>query len=292
MAIKVIRTIVLFGMAVIYLSRLVVADNAFDLDSDINTEMMRATYKIEGKGSAGTVVGTVFFVGIPIKDDSKNVLPVLVTATHVLNDITDDKAVLYLRKKVGEVYEKVPFELTIRKNGNNLWVRHKDADVSVMRVPVPELPIGIDKPSLQPFTSLADDGYLKDVGLHPGDELLCLGYPLGQEANESGFPILRGGKISSFPIIPMKITRGILLDFEVFRGNSGGPVYFYHSGRIYREGIHTNQFVVGLVSGLRFAPVESVTPDEYKVENKPLNIGVVVPSIFIKETVELLLSKD
>ena len=30
-----------------------------------------------------------------------------------------------------------------------------------------------------------------------GDELLCLGYPLGAEANDAGFPILRSGKIAS-----------------------------------------------------------------------------------------------
>lgn len=242
---------------------------------DININLARATYKLEGDGS----IGTTFLLGVPFKDDPNHCFPVLITASHVLNNIKGNKAILYLRKKVGEAYEKVPFELTIRKNGKNLWVTHKDADVAVMLISSLELPIEIDRPALLPLTWLANDGYLKDVGLRPGDELLCFGYPLGHEANDAGFPILRGGKIASYPIIPMKEVGSILLDFEIFSGNDGGPVYFFHESSPrsvdHGGGFHTYQFLVGLVSREKFA-----------------KIGEVIPSVFIKEAIDLLLSQE
>ena len=150
---------------------------------------------------------------------------------------------------------------------------------------------------------LADDKMLKRFEIHPGDELLCLGYPLGAEANEAGFSILRSGRIASFPLTPSSEIKSFLFDFEVFEGNSGGPVYFVQSGRYYGGKIHfeeTIQFVAGVVTEERFQVQRSVTPIEvsrdrvkYEVEEKreKLKLAVVVPSQFIKETLDLLEKK-
>lgn len=274
MVTKLAKNVVFFVMAILHFSFMAIAGDI----PDINISLARATYKLEGDGS----IGTTFLLGVPFKNDPNYCFPVLITASHVLNNIKGNKAILYLRKKVGEAgeaYEKVPFELTIRKNGKNLWVNHKDADVAVMLIPSLELPIEIDRPTLLPLTWLANDGYLKDVGLRPGDELLCFGYPLGHEANDAGFPILRGGKIASYPIIPMKEVGSILLDFEIFSGNDGGPVYFFHESSPrsvdHEVKFYTYQFLVGLVSREKFA-----------------KIGEVIPSVFIKEVIDLLLSQE
>ena len=277
---KLAKTVVLFVMAILHFSFMAIAGDI----PDISTDLARATYKIGGEGS----IGTAFFVGIPIENDPDNCFPVLVTAHRVLNNIKGDKAVLYLRKKVGELYKKVPFELTIRADGKNLWVSHKDADVAVMHIPFLELPEEIDRPSLFVFSTwLADDGYLKDVRLHPGDEFLCLGYPLGQELDDAGFSILRGGKIS-YLMFPTRGIGRILLDLEVFNGDSGGPVYFYHKGSARRDervsGVYTYQFIVGLM--------KSVSSDGHKEEKKLLKLAEVVPSVFIKEAIELLLFRE
>ena len=39
--------------------------------------------------------------------------------------------------------------------------------------------------------------------------------------------IRASGRIASYPITPTSKTRTFLLDFEVFEGNSGGPVFLY-----------------------------------------------------------------
>ena len=111
-----------------------------------------------------------------------------------------------------------------------LYVKHKDADVIALYVDMPD---DLSVPIL-PMAFLADDEVLKKFEIHPGDELLCLGFPLGV-SSESGFPILRSGKIASYPIV------STLYAFRVFDGNSGGPVYFVDHGRTYGGLMHLGE---------------------------------------------------
>ena len=123
------------------------------------------------------------------------------------------------------------------------------------------LPV-LDYIDIDPITTrlLADYDVFTKFEIHPGDELFCLGFPLAQGSNDAGFPILRSGKIASFPVIPAKIVKTFLFDFEVFSGNSGGPVYFAQSGRTYRgalrSGTITTDFPVTvsfrITAGIRY----------------------------------------
>jgi hypothetical protein len=90
------------------------------------------------------------------------------------------------------------------------------------------------------------------------------------------------GKSRHFPIIPTRINKSILFDFRVFEGNSGGPVYFVDHGRTYGNLVHlgeTEQFVVGLVTS-------QLGSKAYN--NQLLELAVVVPSAYIRETIDLL----
>ncbi len=192
---------------------------------DINTILMRSTFKIKlDNKSGGTKVGTVFILGKPYKDNPVKVSRyILITANHLLDDSKGEKAIIYLRKREGENFTKFPYEIRIRENNKQLWVKHPDADVAAMYIALPKN-IGILKASTN---LLATDEAIQEYELYPGRELFTLGYPFGGESSEGGFPILRSGRISSYPLIPTKKTKIFLMDFEIFSGNSGGPVYFH-----------------------------------------------------------------
>lgn len=275
------RTLILVP-ALFFYGSFVMAEDSFEL----NTILMRSTFKIEGEGSTGTA----FILGKPSKKDPSIAYYVLVTATHVLDRMKGDKAVLFLRKKIGNSYDKIPFRISIRKEKKNLWVSHPEVDVSAMYV---GLPNDIDI-ALLPISMLADDEVFKEFEIHPGDELLCLGYPLSLEANQAGFPILRSGKIASFPIIPAIEIKSFLFDFEVFPGNSGGPVYFVQSGRTYAGAMHvgTIQFIVGLVSEERILIEGKEFLYEVQIKKYPLALAKVIHASFIRETIEMLPSID
>lgn len=246
---------------------------------DINTTLMNSTFEIGGSGAepGETVTGTAFVMGKPIKENPQHAYYVLITAAHVLNQISGDEAKILLRRVDDQGgYSKYFYPLPIRKNGVNLYVTNPNADVAALYVRLPK-----DIPPILPTRLLADDSVLEQLQIHPGDELLCLGFPLRIDFN--GFPILRTGTLASYPLTPTKLVKRYLFTFHIFPGNSGGPVYFYFSNRVYNGGTHIgiSQGVIGLVS----EQVNSILP-EYK--DDALDVAIVVPSTYILETIAQL----
>lgn len=272
----------LFGITLSFfclIPRMVVA-----VDPDINTILMKSTYRIVGENGK---VGTVFILGKPSSAGRNQY--VLVTAAHVLEDMTGDSAIIFLRQKEGDKYTKMPYLYQIRQDGRRLWVKHSDADVAAMFI---FLPKGLDI-LLASTEILSTDKALEDYELYPGRELRVLGFPLGFESSATGFPILRTGSIASFPLIPARGLKTFLVDFRIFEGNSGGPVYF-HDPDWHKRGSgaigapQEVQMILGLVS--RQMSVTETT-QSYMQETKqkyPLSIAEVVSGPLIKETIDLL----
>lgn len=261
---------------------LVVTSFAQSRGNDLSTLLMKATFRISG----GQSQGTCFIIGRPLADDPKRGSYVLVTAEHVLAGMPGETATLTLRKKNGDEYVKLPHEIPIRKGKNPLWITHPQADVAVMYVNIPNEAEVV----LLPAEFLVTDKKLEELEIRPADRMLALGYPFGQEANAAGFPILRSGIIASYPILPTKKTKTMLFDFEVFKGNSGGPVFMIEKNRAYGGGIHlgVTQFIAGLVSQERNLTVATQTPFEARVEQHPLKLGVIVHASLIREAIDML----
>lgn len=253
---------------------------------DLGTLLMNATFKISGKTSEGQTIGTCFIIGRPVPEDPNRGSYVLVTANHVLADIQSDTATLWLRTKVKDDYVKTPWVVPIRREKKPLWSKHPDADVAAMLVRLPKKA----EVNLLPMRFLVTDDKLKELEVHPGDRLFTLGFPLGLEANSAGFPIMRSGIIAGYPILPTKKTKGMLFDFEVFKGNSGGPVFMIEQNRFYRGKIHfgISSFIAGLVIAEKRKPVAVQTPSEIKKDYQPIMVAVVIHSSLIKETIDML----
>lgn len=271
-------------------------------DIELNTSLMETTFKLEGRNTQGQpTIGTVFIMGRPYPqppNQTSNQTPnerirvryVLITAAHVLEEMQGETAILYLRRKVDAAnWVRTPYPLHIRANGQPLWKRHPDADVAVMY-------LGLPIPDLMVLTTelLADDKMLSDFEIHPGDEMQCLGYPFGLEANEAGFAVLRSGKVASYPLLPTNKTKTFLFDFRVFKGNSGGPVYFVQSNRTYKGGLRvgTIHFIVGLVSQESLMSQQISGPYSEETRQFQLDLAIVVHASLIKQAVNMLPSPE
>jgi len=250
---------------------------------ELNTILMKSTYMILGPlaGDATNTkisFGTAFLMGKPVPNDPTREFYVLITAGHVLDNIGGDIATLRLRlPQTDGSYVERPWQIKIRDNGKNLYVKPSDADVAALYVNMPD----DFNVTILPTSFLSDDKQLERFEIHPGDELFCLGFPLGV-SGMGGFPILRSGKIASYPITPTLIYRKLSFDFNVFEGNSGGPVYFVDHDRTYGGVVHlgeTDQFLVGLV-------IESYQSSAYKGEE--IRLAAVVPASFILEALQTL----
>lgn len=250
---------------------------------DLNTELMRATVKIDHEKSTGTG----FFLCRPDPRNPERSQFVLVTAAHVFENIPGDEATLYLRKKEAEgVYKKVPMKLLIRADGKPRWAKHNSEDVAVLVV---EPPKEADLPKLTPDL-LATDEVLKKYAVHPGDTLCCLGYPHRVEANRAGFPILRTGPVAGFPLIPAQANKTFLLSTNVFEGDSGGPVYLADPKRSLpgKDKPEQVRLILGLVTGQHFLDEEmKMVYGTTKVRHR-LGLAIVVQASFIREALDRL----
>jgi hypothetical protein len=250
---------------------------------DLDTQMMRATVKVNHEKSAGTG----FILCRPDPHAPERSQFVLVTAAHVFENIPGDHATLYFRARESEgVYKKLPMELVIRADGKPRWTKHNSEDVAVMVVVPPK---EADLPHLA-RDLLATDEALKTYGIHPGDTLSCLGYPHRVESNGAGFPILRTGPIASFPLTPSKANRTFLLSSNMFEGDSGGPVYLADSRRSVagKEKREEVRLILGLVTGQHFLDEEmKMVYGTTKLRHR-LGLAIVVQASFIREALDRL----
>jgi hypothetical protein len=130
---------------------------------------------------------------------------------------------------------------------------------------------------------LMDDRKIGYIELHPGDEVFVLGFPLAA-AGPGGFPILRFGRIASYPLTPMRQIREIYLDLFIAGGNSGGPVYFSYANRV----------IDGRTDHRRYQGILGLVTQEAKSQlfsDKSLNFGVIVSAPFIQETINKLINE-
>lgn len=105
---------------------------------------------------------------------------------------------------------------------------------------------------------------------------MVLGYPKGVSANAAGFPILRAGRVASYPLAPASRYPTYLVDFNVFAGNSGGPVYVVRPGRSGAPARSAGIVVTGLLT------------QQIELHGQRLEIGNVTQADFIGETLSLL----
>jgi hypothetical protein len=129
---------------------------------------------------------------------------------------------------------------------------------------------------------LVTDKSLEDIEFHPGDEAYILGFP-AMVSTQGGFPILRTGRIASYPLTPMNVIKQWAFDAHIFNGNSGGPVYFTSVNRLFKNQVHLG--VARGILGLVIQEGHSILPE---FANRDLDYGVVVPAQFIRETLEML----
>lgn len=253
-----------------------------DANTDLNMGLMRATFKLEQRQEDGlSTVGTGWLVRLPPSGsfDGVGANPpelAIVTAGHVFDRMKRPEAIIHWRVPVGNgQWRREPTPLLIRDPINGpQWLRHPERDIAVIPVQPPE---DIERFAIA-YELLADDDDLSAFDVRPGDEMLALGYPRGLSANEIGFPILRAGRVASYPLWPSSEFPTFLMDFAVFAGNSGGPVYMSDRSRkrVGSTDFHEAQFVSGMLA------------QQVMLTDERLEIGIVLHATFVRQALDAL----
>ncbi len=240
---------------------------------DMSVDLIGATVELEQPiGSGLRTVGTGFLVSDPGPDGAPRV--VLITANHVFEKMKGDKATVGFRVQQPDGgWRYAPEKIAIRSGGQELWTHHAVRDVAAIRIVAPP---AFAKAAI-PLAWLGGEDAMTRYALAPGDEMMTLGFPQGLSANAAGFPILRAGKVASYPLGPSNAFPTFLLDFHVFPGNSGGPVFL--------------EARADAKPGADGAPphvIAGMLTQEVEVGNENLGIGIVTQARFVRETLALL----
>jgi hypothetical protein len=247
------------------------------MNMDLSVELMHATVQLEQPLGNGTrTVGTGFLISETAPDGRPRT--VLVTANHVFEQMPGQVARIgYRVANADGSWSYSPQPLRIRDSGGHeLWTHHPARDVAAIAITAPP---EFAKAAI-PETYLASDETFTKYQVEAGDELMALGFPRGLAANQAGFPILRSGRIASYPVAPAKIFPTFLLDFSVFPGNSGGPVFMHdearRSPRDAAQAPQDAEFIAGLLT------------QQVELNNERLEIGIVTHAKYIRETIDRL----
>jgi len=243
---------------------------------DLSVELIHATVQLEQPLGDGTrTVGTGFLIADTAPDGTPRT--VLVTANHVLAKMPGAEARIgYRISNADGSWSYSPVPLKIRSaDGAQLWTKHPSRDVATIAITAPE---AFAKAAI-PLQWLAEDDTFQVNRVGAGDEMMALGFPRGLAANQAGFPILRSGRVASFPVAPAKVFPTFLLDFTVFPGNSGGPVFMSQAAHRRVGAVESGQdvqFIAGLLT------------QQVELNNERLEIGIVTHAKFIRETMSLM----
>ena len=241
---------------------------------DLTLGLISATVQIDQNNGDGTRrVGTAFLIEAPRPDGTPRT--VLVTAHHVLDGMASRDARVGWRSEMpGGGWRFAPDPLRIRDiAGDRLWTKHPERDIAVMEISAPP----VFARAAIPLGWLASGEDLDNWQVGPGDELLTLGFPRGYSSNTAGFPILRTGRIASWPLTPVENFPVFLLDFPVFPGNSGGPVFWTPAARKLPGTVQPDHpFIAGVLTS------------EVRPSDEPLGIGVVAHASYVREAIALL----
>ena len=245
---------------------------------DALAAVIDATVQIDQPSGEGLrTVATAFLVSAPRPDGAPRT--VLVTARHVLEQMPERSARVGWRLQESDGgWRFSPQPLEIRDAAlDPLWTAPPDRDIAVMEVTAPE---AFARAAI-PLAWLAEAEDFETAGAAAGDELFALGFPGGLSSNRAGFPILRVGRIASWPLTPIRAFPTFLLDFRVFPGDSGGPVFRPGGGAAGQPPVIVGVAIKEVVSP---GPMQG----QPQGQGQGIGLGVIAHAAYVRQAIALL----
>lgn len=259
----------------------------------IQDSMLKGNSKVPYFRVIGT--GVIFYVKydtIPI--------PCLVTAKHVFQDLSRNWSPASIRIRFSWFDEKsvdtyLGIELLLNLNKQRLWFPHPNSNVDLACLPlqIPDnIDIGSKSISMLPYSSISKNDEIFD-----GEQILVFGYPdvVGKEFHNKA--LTRFGIIAWVPPT-ISYDSKVLIDCDIYPGNSGGPVFSIPNGMSKDGSLQIGNSVsfIGIVTqkGLSSNDVllqpknSKPTPLMDNLGNKvvsyeSIGIGVIEPASFVRE---------
>jgi len=233
-------------------------------------------------------IGTGFIYGVEGSDSGANTIPFLVTNAHVI----EEEELIFLKMNRESGFPAVEYEVDLVEFQESLTYHPGGLDLVVLPLRAEDLNRNmVASYPIKEEESLSLEK-AKEIEVAEGDGVFAIGFPLGLAGYEDqNFPIVKQGCIARIQDWLSGNSRHILVDANIFPGNSGGPIFLQPS-HIAFEGTRANSFpyLIGMVSA--YIPYEDVavslqTKRPRVVFEENSGIVEIVPSDAIIRTIEL-----
>jgi hypothetical protein len=235
-------------------------------------------------------LGTGFFLGVPVgKAESPNVVAVVITALHVINNIegsgqTPNKIFLRVNTKEGGVeHIHIPTENWIKPDIDD-QIDNGKIDAAVCWFPGNNSPTGKYDYLLMPASNeIAFRQFLNDEDIGIGDDVFFTGLFRYHTETERNEPIVRSGIIAAMTetiSTDFGPQHAFLVESRSMGGFSGSPVFvtpgflrFDEEGQLKIRPTFGRSYLIGVISGHWDAP-EGVQVMGGLPERASLNMGI------------------
>ena len=235
-------------------------------------------------------IGTGFVYGADVGVPDGSAIPFLVTNQHVL----DGKGSVIVKMNRSDDLPAREYRLDL-ENANRFAVVHPGgADVAVAPIHPEIWTADQAETSLIPEKYALSRDKAQEIGVSEGDGVFAVGFPMGLvEYEEQIFPIVRQGCLARVQDWLSGHSGTILIDANIFPGNSGGPV-FLRPSVVAIDGTKSNpiSYLIGMASGYipyRDMSVSLQTNEITLMIAENSGIAKVVPCDAIAETVRVAL---
>lgn len=236
-------------------------------------QLTEATFKVFNSASTGT--------GFLLQDSTPGAARtnvILVSAAHAFQKAKGDHVLLVCRVKDDHgQWQRLDHKVFIRKGTNALWTCHPSQDVAVIRCTLPQKAVF----TALPQNALADETAARAAGVTVGSRVTICGYPHRIEANKAGFPLLREGIVSGYPLFPASQYPTVFFSASTFPGDSGAPVAIERSGA-------SLPLIIGLIINHTQQNQTLKSDDLEMTIKRDINLGSFLQAVFIRETLALL----
>lgn len=231
---------------------------------NVSEKMMWSTYPLATEKGAATG----FVINRKDAREPGGVLPVVFTSVHVLDTVGRGPLIIGIRKldENGEAQvAMLAFNPSGAQGKERFYVRHPQHDLAAFALHLPD-----ELAERAQLSSFLDERMLAHDGkrLRSGVEVSFLGYPEVLPGTEGAFPVLRSGRVASYPVGTSQAHGRFLINADVYPGDSGAPVFVTQGGR---------PRLVGMIT-------QRISPDARNFSH----LAVAVDAQVIRETLDLL----
>lgn len=255
-------------MAAVYLVALIITLGLTGCSGSMNAseKMMWSTYPLATrKGSA-----TGFVINHRDPFSHGRIVPVMFTSAHLIETMGKGPLLIGIRRPHGETSETETALLVFippKMSGKeHFYVRHPEYDLVAFALQIPE---EFNGSAL--MSSFLDEGMLAHNGkpLRSGVEVSYFGYPEVLPGTEGGFPVLRSGRVASYPVGSPHAHGRYVINSVVYPGDSGAPVIVSNPGR--------HPELAGMI-------IQRIGPESQRFAN----LAIAVDANALRETLKLL----